>query len=235
MPWIFELAKWAHVGAASVALTVGPLAMVTQKGGGAHRLWGRIYFWAMAAVFVSALLMSFYRPVLFLIGVAVLSFYSTLSGYQVLDRKRAGQSLARRRDWSGAAVALAMGGGLVLWSVAALLGGEGGTFEALGIVFGGITCKSALEDIWRFRSPPEDRRFWWYFHMERMLGSYIGLTTALLVQVVGPRLLDAGMDPSLIWTVWIAPSVLMGPGVAYWIGYYRRRFSSLGGRQAAAV
>lgn len=235
MPWIFELAKWTHVAAASAALTAGPLAMVTRKGGRAHRLWGQIYFWSMAAVFASALVMSLYKPVLFLIGVAVLSFYSTLSGVRVLARKRADGPRAGAADWVAAAAALAMGGGLVLWSAALLLGGQGETFAALGVVFGAMTCKDALDDIRRFRGAALDRHFWWYFHMQRMLGSFIGLTTALLVQVVAPRLLDAGMDPGMIWVVWVAPTLLLTPAMLSWIGYYRRRLEGSGARTTAAA
>ena len=37
-----------------VAFLCAPVALVTAKGGKMHRQWGKIYFWAMAGIAVSA-------------------------------------------------------------------------------------------------------------------------------------------------------------------------------------
>ncbi len=42
--------RWIHIAAGALALGLAPLAMLTVKGGPAHRLWGKIYFWSMAVV-----------------------------------------------------------------------------------------------------------------------------------------------------------------------------------------
>jgi uncharacterized membrane protein len=55
-----------HVGAGFTALVVAPVAMLTRKGSGVHKRWGRVYFWAMLAIFVTALLLLLYRPNFFL-------------------------------------------------------------------------------------------------------------------------------------------------------------------------
>ncbi len=86
------------------SLCVGSLALITAKGGKAHRMWGRTYFWCMAIVAFTALVMAAYRPVLFLALVAIFSFYASFSAYRVLGQKSAwkGDPVVRRLDWVAA-------------------------------------------------------------------------------------------------------------------------------------
>src|SRR5215510_6579006 len=79
---------WIHVLAGSVALVVAPVALLTAKGGEPHRRWGKVYFLAMAVVASTALVVGYWRSILFLELVAVFSFYAALAGYRVLSRKR---------------------------------------------------------------------------------------------------------------------------------------------------
>ena len=84
------------------SLLLAPLALVTAKGGKAHRPWGKIYFWCMTVVAFTALVMAVYRPILFLALVAIFSFYAAFVG---LSRARAesrmeGSSLSST-DWTG--------------------------------------------------------------------------------------------------------------------------------------
>src|ERR1700728_3886153 len=84
-----------HITAGAGAFLLAPLALVTAKGGKAHRTWGAIYFWCMTVVAVTALVMALYLPILFLALVAVFSFYSAFVAYRVLGQKAA---------WKGEAV-----------------------------------------------------------------------------------------------------------------------------------
>ena len=77
-----------HVIAGTIALIVAPIAMLTVKGGRTHRRWGKVYFWAMAGIALTAVVLAIRRPVVFLGLLAVFSFYSAFSGYRVLYRKR---------------------------------------------------------------------------------------------------------------------------------------------------
>ncbi|MGB0125723.1 MAG: hypothetical protein WA419_12445 [Silvibacterium sp.] len=69
-PWWMHALLALHITAGGGAFVLAPLALVTAKGGRAHRLWGRIYFWCMTVVAFTALVMAVYRPVLFLALVA---------------------------------------------------------------------------------------------------------------------------------------------------------------------
>jgi uncharacterized membrane protein len=76
--WIKSLLG-VHIAAGSTAFLMAPLALASAKGGKAHRRWGKIYFWAMAVVGSTALVLAVYRPILFLALVAVFSFYAAFS------------------------------------------------------------------------------------------------------------------------------------------------------------
>ena len=83
-----NLILYAHIAAGFIALTVGPFAMFSVKGGTLHRRAGTVYVWAMVAVVISAVVLAIYRPNPFLLGIAVLSFYLTFSGYRALFHKK---------------------------------------------------------------------------------------------------------------------------------------------------
>jgi uncharacterized membrane protein len=217
-----------HVAGALIALVVAPVAMIATKGGRTHIFWGRVYFWAMFVTNIFALALLYWRFNTFLFGVVVTSFYSSLTAYRAIYRKR-GQ--VTPYDWSITTAALITGIALVAWgaltglSVTAQYMPSGGNMGIVGvilpIIFGIAIANDAWTDVKMYRSPSPDRRWWWYYHMERMLGSYIGLSTALMVQQVGPRLPE-----SLAWLAWVAPSVVGVPLIAMWITHYRRKFTS---------
>ncbi len=189
-----------HVGAGVTALVVAPVAMLTRKGGGAHRRWGRVYFWAMFVIFVTALAILLFRPNVFLFIISILSFYGALSGVRSLRRKRPEQGeRAAPLDWGAASLALFAGVSFIVWGALPLLGLMVGetpvAFSVLGIVFGMVFSKDALDDLKSFRRPNPDP-LWWTYHLERMVGSYLAAVTAFMVQNVAPLLPEA-----LEWTV----------------------------------
>ena len=217
---------FTHVGAGITALIFAPLAMLTQKGGAAHRRWGRVYFWAMFVIFVTALAILFVRPNIFLFIISILSFYGAFSGVRSLRRKHPERGeRAAPLDWIGAAIALSAGVGFIVWGALPLTGLTMGetpvAFSILGIVFGIFLGKDALDDLKSFRSPNPDPMWWWTYHLERMVGSYLAAVTAFMVQNVGPLLPEA-----LVWTVWAAPGLLGGIGISYWIRYYHKKFAA---------
>jgi hypothetical protein len=80
--------------------------LLTAKGGKTHRRRGTIYFWAMAVVAITAMVLALWFPILFLAFVAVFSFHFASCGYRVLFRKRPlhGQG-SRGIDWAAAVLA----------------------------------------------------------------------------------------------------------------------------------
>lgn len=220
----------SHVGAGFTALVVAPIAMLTRKGSGVHKRWGRVYFWAMALIFVTALLLLLYRPNAFLTFISVLSFYGAFSGVRSLRRKRPAQGQGPTwPDFLAAGLALTAGIGFIAWgglTLTQLWGSDMPTaFSLLGVAFGLVLGKDAWGDLLSFRRPNPDPHWWWTYHLERMVGSYLAAITAFLVQNVGPLLPE-----SLAWVVWVAPGILGGFGIALWIRYYQKKFAA---RQAS--
>ena len=207
---------WIHVLAGTVALVVAPIALMTVKGGPTHRRWGKVYFWAMAVVAATAIVVGFWRSILFLVLTAVFSFYAALSGYRVLSRKRPdlGQGPSSL-DWVAAGITLAASAMLVILGIVK----PTPRFQALStvaMVFGGLGFSIAGLDVWRFWRPPSDKRAWWYTHMANMIGSYIAAVTAF--SVVNFHSLPTTLR-------WLWPTMIGSPLIAIWITYYKRRFN----------
>jgi len=204
-----------HITAGTIALVLAPLAMLTVKGGRAHRLWGKIYFWAMAVVAVTAVVLALWRPQIFLALLAVFSFYMAFSGYRALSRKRPLESQgAAALDWTAALVTLVVSAALVVLGLVR----PGPAWQRLGIVpvvFGALGMLLAGLDIAKFVRPPADRNAWWFAHMRGMLGSYIATVSAFSV-------VNLAFLP--ITVRWLWPTVIGTPLIAVWVTYYRIRF-----------
>src|SRR5262245_60101406 len=205
--------RWIHISAGTIALVLAPLAMLTVKGGRAHRLWGKIYFWAMAVVAVTAVVLALWRPQIFLALLAVFSFYMAFSGYRALSRKRPSEG-AGAFDWTAALVTLVVSAALVALGLVR----PGPSWQQLGIVpvvFGALGMILAGLDIGKFIRPPADRNAWWFAHMGGMLGSYIATVSAFSV-------VNFAFLPTAVRWLW--PTLIGTPLIAVWITYYRRRF-----------
>jgi Predicted membrane protein (DUF2306) len=204
-----------HIAAGTIALVLAPLAMLTVKGGRAHRRWGKIYFWAMAVVAATAVVMALWRPQIFLALLAVFSFYMAFAGYRTLSRKRPAQGQGPTAlDWTAALATFAVSGAMALLGLIR----PSAAWERLGIVpvvFGVLGMILAGLDIGRFLRPPADRNAWWFAHMGGMLGSYIATVSAF--SVVNFTFLPTAIR-------WLWPTVIGTPLIALWVTYYRIRF-----------
>lgn len=212
--------RWLHIASGTIALLVAPAAMLTVKGGLAHRRWGKIYFWAMALVAATAVVLGLWRPNVFLTLLALFSFYMAFSGYRVLFRKQPAQGLGPQAiDWAAALVTLAASTGLVVLGLLR----PGAIWQRLGIVpvvFGVLGIVLAGLDVWKFVRPPDDRRAWWFAHMTGMLGAYIATVSAF--SVVNFTFLPTTAR-------WLWPTVIGTPLIVLWITYYKRRFARTAG------
>ena len=210
-----------HITAGATAFVFAPLALATRKGGKAHRRWGKIYFWAMAVVAASAIVMSAYRPILFLALVAVFSFYAAFYAYRVLGMKDLGRGgKPGWADWAAASITFACSLMLALFGLVkpAMVQHMG----VVSIVFGCIGMSLGAGRIYRFLRPPNDRMYWWYEHFQGMIASYIAAWTAFSAVT-----LSRFIGPSFpIWIVWLWPTIVGVPAIALTRRYYERKFAS---------
>jgi uncharacterized membrane protein len=225
MESLIPLLLWAHIAAGFIAFFMAPAAMLTAKGGPAHRRWGKVYFRAMAAVALTAVLLAAWRPNVFLLLIAVFSFYLAFTGYRALRRKRPlkGEK-ATALDWAAAGLTCLASAFLVLLGIVQ----PGPVWQQLGVVamvLGGFGVFLSANDMRKFLRPPADRNAWWFDHMGGMLGSYAAALSAFSV-------VNFTFLPPVVRWLW--PAVLATVGISAWIAYYKRKFarSAQAGRAA---
>src|SRR3989442_6535146 len=141
--------------------------MLTAKGGRTHRRWGKVYFWAMAAVALTAVVLAVWRPVVFLALLAVFSFYSAFSGYRALFRKRPREGAhASALDWTAAIVTFAASATLAVLGVLK----PSPAWERVGVVpvvFGGVRMGLSRLHPLEVARAPADPEPWSVHHPAR--------------------------------------------------------------------
>jgi hypothetical protein len=215
-----------HIGCGAVGFVCAPVALATAKGGATHRRWGKIYFWAMTGVAITAVVMSLALPIFFLTMVAIFSFYSAFAAYRILYLKDMYKGARPKAvDWAAAIVTVLTSLLLFLMGFyrprmmgVGLVEVAGHTVSIVSVVFGAIGMRMGLASIFRFLRPPKQKMFWWFGHMQGMLGSYIAAMTAFsavnLSHWFGPA-----------WWVWLWPTMIGVPAIVIWTAYYEKKFS----------
>src|SRR5262249_41952186 len=152
-----------------LAFVVAPAALVAAKGGVAHRRWGKLYFWSMAIVALTAIVLALWRPVEWLALGAVFSFYSAFSGYRAPYPKRPYQGdAASTWDWVAAIVTLAASAALFALGIVQPTA-TWTRISTIAVVLGPLGIAIAAADVIRFTRPSRHRQAWWFAHMGGML------------------------------------------------------------------
>jgi uncharacterized membrane protein len=215
-----------HIACGAIAFVCAPVALATAKGGKVHRRYGKVYFWAMAGVAVTALILSFMLPIYFLAMVAVFSFYSAFAAYRLLYLKDMYKGARPKAvDWLAAAVTALSS--LLLFLMGFLRPGlmgvgvvrmAGHSVSIVSIVFGLIGMRMGLASIHQFIKPPQEKMFWWFGHMRGMIASYIAAVTAVSVVNLTHWFGSA-------WWIWLWPTIVGVPAIAIWRRHYKKKFS----------
>jgi hypothetical protein len=206
---------FSHVTAGAVSLITAPVAMAVAKGGKTHRLSGKIFFWSMVYIFVSAVILGIYHWKPFLLMVAVLSFYLVYSGYRTLHQKQihSGKGV-KWYDWFIAATSGAFMLSFLIWSVDLMINGT----NAILIVFfsvGGLF--SIITEVRRYIKKPDVKHSWLFNHIGRMVGGFIAAVTAFSTNVLT-------FLPGL--AQWLWPTLIGTPLIIYWIRTYRKKLDN---------
>lgn len=87
-PWtFFQYNRYLHITIGIIGFFVAPAALAVRKGGKAHRLWGRVFFWAMEVAGTTAIAGAQHIHSLFLLLTAVFSLYMAGFGYRSIFLK----------------------------------------------------------------------------------------------------------------------------------------------------
>lgn len=211
-----------HVSCGFTALMTGLMPMLWPKGSPVHRRAGRIYVYCIMVVVITALLLCVLQPFkllrLFLVGIAVLNFYLCWTGWRTTRRKR---SSPERVDWQLTYLTLTISVAMLAMGLYLLLT-QPSVFAILFTIFGFLTFKNAWYDVGLFRQLPE-KKHWFYHHITRMSGSYIGTFTAFLVNNLN-RMLPKGSPAWVDLLGWLAPTLIGSLLIAYTVRSYKQKF-----------
>jgi uncharacterized membrane protein len=183
-----------HIIAGSGALIFGAIAFTWRKNTPKHKSVGRIYFWCMTIVFVSAVLLSVLKGLLFLFMIGIFSYYSTLIAYRSLRLKdlHNGQK-PLKGDWIIECIAAVTFLGLLIYGL--ILLSKENYNGIIPLIFGAFGTLSVWKNIRLFLKPPTKTLYWLKKHIGHMMGSYIGAFTAFLVNQTD----KIPLDPIILW------------------------------------
>jgi hypothetical protein len=167
----------------------------------------------MTVVAASAVLLSLAHPNLFLMMLAVLSFYAAFLGYRAVTAPVASRGRGRLVDWGMALLTLAASTDLVVLGVLAP-SAWWRRMAVISVVLGTVGVTLAARAILRMLWPPRDPRAWLSAHMVGMLASYVATLTAF--SAVNFTLLPVTVR-------WLWPTALGVPLIQAWVASYRRR------------
>ena len=233
-PTWLRILLYLHIACGATGFLCAPVALLTKKGGRNHRYWGKVYFWAMTGVAVTALTLSFALPIYFLAMVSVFSFYAAFAAYRILYLKDLPKG-ARPKAYDWAAAILTILSSAVLFAMGfleprlmgvGLIRVAGYPVSIVSVVFGILGMRLGYASVRKFLHPPQQRTFWWFSHMQGMIASYIAAMTAFSAVNLGHWFGPA-------WWVWLWPTIVGVPAIAIWSGYYEKKFAA--GHQKAVA
>jgi hypothetical protein len=189
-----------HVISGTVALTTGLLSMLNRKGGKNHLITGKIFFWGMTGVFITAVTISIAKSLLFLFLVGFFSYYLACSGYRSLYLKKIHQEQkAALIDWVIGYAGLFFGFGLIIYSIIGIPK-NGSLFTIVPIIFGVISLLFAYADIRKFYIRPTGKSHWLVSHAMKMSGAFSATVTAFVV---------VNIQINQQWVLWILPAAII--------------------------
>jgi uncharacterized membrane protein len=194
-----------HIICGFASLLTGTLIAVLKKGDKRHRMLGRVFFFGMIGVSISAVIISIAKNNQFLLLIGIFSFYLNFGGYRAIKEKTLKPAIA---DW----LVLALGAGngfFMIYSMNTVL-----------MVFGGLTFFIAISqfriNLKASHGQELGGKEWLKRHIGMMTGAFIATVTAFVV--VNIRLGEDSLIPA--WLPWLAPSMILGPMIGIWTRKY---------------
>ena len=212
---------YLHIVVGTVALFTGLIAITSAKGKSWHRQSGKIYVYAMTAVFITGIIVAGFKFNRFLFLIAFLSYYSVFSGVRILKLKRLHKKQQPQWfDWF--AGILNMVANLIFLGLGIYYGilrgfTSGGALLSIGFGIGGLLI--SYTNLHPFIKKPEKAYHWYLSHIGNMMGSYIAAFTAFLSTVVTRYDL---MNPYLAFAL---PSLIGIPLLLYWQKRTEKKFN----------
>lgn len=191
-----------HILAGTIALFCAALAVSSAKGKKRHVRSGRIYFWCMVAIFLTAIPMSMINGNVFLFLIAIFSFYLAFAGMR-FARNRKG--IATTIDWI--AVSLMIFSGISMWILSAIYFIDNHSQYVTLLIFGFVAITLGYRDFKHYKNKTATGKKRIASHLTNMMGGTIAVITAVLV-------VNLSFEPE--WITWVMPTVLITPVIFWW-------------------
>lgn len=193
-----------HVIFASLALLSGAMAIVLKSNTPRHKPVGRIYFWSMTVVFVTATFISVVKNLQFLFLIGVFTYYATLIAYRALKLKELHRGQKPHAvDWIIEALAGLTFLCMLVFAMVVYL--QSTNPEAIiPFVFGILGVWGVYRNVSAFIKGPTESLYWLKKHIGNMCGSYIGAITAFTVNQSS----HIPLNPIILW---LGPTLIITP------------------------
>lgn len=210
-----------HIVAGLIALLSGLVAILLRRKTGIHKKVGRVYFYAMTVVFVTAVYLSAVKTNVFLFCVAFFTYYSCLTAFRALRLKRLHiDQKPTKLDWAIEVFFGFMHVCFVVFAVVVLVKGNV-AFGIVSLVFGLLGVRGNWDTIKRLRGNVVYRNYWLLAHIGGMCGSYIGALTAFFVNN-NARFIHL---PDVV--AWLGPAVFVAPLIFYEVNKHQKKAGKL--------
>lgn len=202
----FKVLLVIHIIAGSLGLFTGTINIIRKKGDKQHRLIGKFFYLGMIINAVAGFIMAIMHANVFLLIIAVFSFYMTATGQRILHLKRIDKGQEPKRiDWALTIMMILFATGFILYGLYLLA--MDSNFGLVLLVFGFISMLMTRKDIAIYRGTIQFRNYWLLIHIQRMIGAYIASLTAFLV-------VNNTYLPPIV--AWLSPTVILTPLIIYW-------------------
>ncbi|MDI1317321.1 hypothetical protein [Flavobacterium sp.] len=210
MDTLFKMVLSIHIIAGSIGLFTGTINIIRKKGDKQHVLVGKFFFYGMILNAIAGFIMSIMHHNIFLLIIAVFSFYLTATGQRFLSLKKLDKGQKPKSiDWILTSTMILFALFFIIYGVLLMISHN--NFGIVLLVFGMISLLMARKDIALYRGKIKFKNYWLLLHIQRMIGAYIAALTAFLV-------VNNTYLPSIV--AWLMPTVILTPLIFYWSRKY---------------
>ena len=211
MDLIFKIILIIHIICGCAGLFTGTINIARKKGDKPHFLVGKIFFISMVINAIAGFVMSIMHENLFLLIIAVFSFYMVCSGQRILALKNLLQNQKPKIiDYCLTIGMLLFGIGFIIYGIFMLINKN--SFGSVLLIFGLISLFFVRTDFRFFKGFTKYKNYWLIVHLQRMIGGYIASVTAFIVTVDKFNLGIVG---------WLLPTVILVPLIVKWSRKYQ--------------
>jgi len=210
MELLFKILLIIHIIAGTIGLFTGTINIIRKKGDKPHILVGKFFFWGMMVNAVAGFIMSILHNNIFLLIIAVFSFYLTATGQRFLSLKKLDKGQKPETiDWIITSTMLVFALSFIVYGTLLILSQN--SFGTVLLVFGLISFLMVRKDIRMYRRKIKFKNYWLLIHIQRMIAAYIAALTAFLV-------VNNTYLPSIV--AWLLPGIILTPLIFYWSRKY---------------